>query len=365
MPKPAVIEGGKDPLVAKRTSRSVTLREVAKRAEVSTSTASRVLNGGAVVRSPLADRVRQAAAELGYRTNYAARTLRRAQSMTFGAVFFRMDAPAEWETFRGLEREARQHGYATVTADAGGDEERFAELFTRLVERQSDAVFVYRPPRSAEALIDETVAEGTPVIALGQRPRGMRIPLVTNRPTESIGLAVMRLAELGHERVAYVGDSGEIGDFRTDLLTAASERLGLQFFVEEVPVDHDGDFFALAPRVLRDIEDARATAIFARYPYMAGLANAIAIRGKTIPRDFSLISFGDGEWLRANRPRISTLRAESGLIGEVAARVALEAMAGALIGRTYQPTDAVWEERESIGSPASSSRSRLVRFLGN
>lgn len=351
--------------MAKRTSRSVTLREVASRAEVSTSTASRVLNGGAVVRSRLADRVRLAAAELGYRTNYAARTLRRAQSMTFGAVFFSMDAPAEWEIFRGLEHEARQHGYATVTADAGGDEERFVELFTRLVERQADALFVYRPPRSAESLIDETVASGTPVIALSQRPRGMGIPLVTNRPTESIGLAVKRLAELGHECVAYLGSSGEIGDFRTELLTKASTTLGLQFHVEELPAEHDQDFFARAPRALQGIEAARATAIFARYPYMAGLVNAIDVRGKKVPRDFSLISFGDGEWLRATRPRISTLRAESGVIGEVAARVALEALGGGIVGRTYQPTDALWEERESIGTVLRPTRSRLGRLLGN
>ncbi|MEX2031898.1 MAG: LacI family DNA-binding transcriptional regulator, partial [Dehalococcoidia bacterium] len=173
-----------------KPTRSATLKDVAELANVSISTASRVLSGGATVRSRLAERVMEAASELDYRPNLTARSLRRAQSMTFGAVFFKLDGPPAFNALRGLEWEARRHGYTVVTADADGDDERFIELLRRLVERQVDAVFVYRPPAGAGEFIEQTAVDGTPVIAISQRPRGMAIPLVTNRPTESIDLAV-------------------------------------------------------------------------------------------------------------------------------------------------------------------------------
>lgn len=348
-----------------RAGRPATLRDVAERAGVSISTASRVLSGGASVRSRLADRVRQAAAELEYRPNLTARSLRRAESMTFGVVFYKLDGPPAWQAFRGLESEARVHGYATVSADADGDEERFIELFTRLAERQVDVIFVYRPPREAEAIIDQTVADGTPVIAISQRPRGMRIPLVTNRPTESTAAAVRRLVDLGHDYIAYVGGHGEFGDFRTETLREAADQWNFRFHEEELADEVDRDFFARAPEVIDRLHEAGVTAIFARYPYIAGLLNAVDVRGYAVPRDFSLIAFGDGPWLRAARPRISTVRGDPHAVGEVAARVGVEALAGAKLARTYQPSDAVWEERDSIGPAPRRPRSRWVRFLGS
>src|SRR5579862_3617099 len=82
--------------------RVVTLRDVARRAGVDVSTASRALTGSRNVTAPLATRVRGAAAALGYSPNHAARSLRLSHSMTLGVVFGRFQNPLLLELIEGL-----------------------------------------------------------------------------------------------------------------------------------------------------------------------------------------------------------------------------------------------------------------------
>src|SRR5437868_3552415 len=92
------------------------LEEVAKRARVSTSTVSRVLNNIDVVKSSTRARVMKAISDLKYQPNLHARTLAEGRSRTLGMIVSNMENPFFFDIFRVVEAEAHSHGYEVVVA---------------------------------------------------------------------------------------------------------------------------------------------------------------------------------------------------------------------------------------------------------
>lgn len=346
----------------KSSGRASTLKDVAERANVSISTASRVLSGQKTARSRLAEQVLVAASELDYRPNLAARSLRVARSRAIGVVFSRLDGQPVSDLLRGLESEARNLGYSLILADAGGDPVEFGALLGRLEERQVDGLVLYHPPATIGQAVKHLWEAGLPVIAVHQRPPGLGISLVTSRPTKSIELAVARLAALGHRSIGYMGTDSDIGDFRSRILTEGAARHEIAFSVLRIEEHEVGDFQAVATALARFREEFGGTALFTRYHSVPSVLNAIHDVDQSVPGDLSLISFGDGPWLLANRPQISAVTSKSvATIGEAAVQHLVEAIGGVPMERTYEVTEALWIERGSVG-PAPTRR--LFRGIG-
>lgn len=335
----------------REAGRASTLKDVAERANVSISTASRVLSGQKTGRSQLAGKVLAAASELDYRPNLAARSLRVARSSTLGVIFSRLDGQSISELLRGLESESRNRGYSLVLTDANGDPAKFAVLLGRLKTQQVDGLILYRPPASIGQEIEHLREAGIPVVAVYQRPPNLDIPLVTYRPTSSIGLAIARLAELGHRSFGYLGADSDIGDFRTRLLTEAAAKHKITFSVLRVEEHEVGDFEAIGAALRRFKEKTDVTALLTQHHNMPSVLSAVHESGQRVPEDISLISFGDGPWLLANRPQISAFSSTSATnIGLVAVQRLVDMIVGtALAEHTYEATEAIWIERDSVG----------------
>lgn len=131
-------------------STPVTLREVARRAAVSTATVSRALNGLAVSPASKA-RVMEAVAELGYVPNEAARTLRAERTMTIGVVFIELANALGIDLLDALSELVEAAGYALLMSTARGDVGRFDVLMRRFLERRVDALFCVAPRAPARA----------------------------------------------------------------------------------------------------------------------------------------------------------------------------------------------------------------------
>ena len=345
--------------------RNVTLKDVADLAGVSVSTASRVLNGHVNVKRDMTLLVRNAVEELGYRPNIAARGLRLARSLTLGAVFDRLDSPLTTKLLTGLEAGAREHDYALLITNANGDPDVFRALIERLLERQVDGLLVYRPPNDLGECLRMSEAASVPVIGLFAKPRGVRVPLVTNRPTEAIGRAVDDLAALGHKSICYLATESESGDFRSQLLEESAGRNGVCFEILHLAEREDTDTIRETAAVIRTLAtmQGRPTALLASYRHFPGLLLALQTQAWRIPEDLSLVSFGDGMWLQAHDPPIAAINTDGFEIGRAAALTAIEAIGDAPIEQVQELTGVEWVSRESIGHPGRSG-SRLRRILG-
>jgi DNA-binding LacI/PurR family transcriptional regulator len=82
----------------------------------------------------------------------------------------------------------------------------------RLLERQVDALLVYRPPAEIDDCLRLYAEAGAPVISVFAKPRGVRLPLVTNHPTEAIRRAVDRLDRLGQRSMCHVATTARPPD---------------------------------------------------------------------------------------------------------------------------------------------------------
>ncbi|MGH3734428.1 MAG: LacI family DNA-binding transcriptional regulator [Micromonosporaceae bacterium] len=143
----------------------VTIYDVAKRAEVSAATVSRVLNGHVSVAPHLADRVREAVAELGYRPNALARNLRRSRTSLWAVMIPDVGAPDWAPLVRAVEDEARSAGYSLVVCSCDRDPEREADYVSvALAEQMAGVVIAPVVARSVERLL----AAHTPLVVIGR-----------------------------------------------------------------------------------------------------------------------------------------------------------------------------------------------------
>ena len=187
---------------------------MARRAGVSQSTVSLVLSGKSAGRISARTEaaVRQAADELGYRPNVAARALRTGTARTVGLVVTDVTHPFFGPVLRGAQVAAWRAGYAVALVDVANDPDRELASFEALRAGPVDGFlfFTVDPPEST----------GEHVVALEVSPPGMSfVRFDTERGTE---LALRHLLELGHTRIGHLGSELDAETFRLPARDAAA-----------------------------------------------------------------------------------------------------------------------------------------------
>src|ERR1700737_3919939 len=177
--------------------------DVARLAEVSHQTVSRVLNGNPNVRPALVGRVKQAIQQLGYRRNSAARALSTGRSMNLGVVSFDIWQYGPTHVLFGIADAARQVGYATSLVSLGDiDHESARAAIDHLIDNSVDGIIVIAPVEGAVAAVQAGRAN-VPLVTfepgIYEGPTSVAIDEVLGA-----GLATKHMLDLGHESVWHV-----------------------------------------------------------------------------------------------------------------------------------------------------------------
>ncbi|MGE0541169.1 MAG: LacI family DNA-binding transcriptional regulator [Dehalococcoidia bacterium] len=328
--------------------RVVTLRDVAQRAGVDVSTASRALTGRRRVTPAIAKRVRSAAASLGYSPNVTARNLRMARTMTLGLIFPKLNSPTSLEFAEGLSSGIEEEGYSLMLTTARGEPEHFRTLVQRLFERRVDALFIATPPDLGTTLQAYENA-GVPVLVLFARGLGPEsLPLFTAMEDEALRQAAARLAALGHRRVIYFGMPQSVPSVRTTWLQQSAERSGLTLTIEMVP--HEEHHAGLYDRVARHLTVTdRATVFFSDLSVLPRLMHVLNQMGLRIPADLSLVAFGESPWTLEFGVPIASISHDMLQLGRLAAATILDWLQGSRPADVVSVGGGVWVERDSIG----------------
>jgi LacI family transcriptional regulator len=302
----------------------VTIAEVASRAGVGVATVSRVLNGSPAVSEETRTKVRAIIDELGYEPSAAARALSTGRTRTVGVVTPFFTQPSVVERLRGVSREITEGGYQLVLFDLARPD-RIARL---PVGGRIDGLLCVSICPSEADLARLRAANVAVALVDSEHPE---LPCVTIDDVAGGRLAAEHLLELGHNRIAFVGDD-ETGAWgftssarrRVGAATAVAEAGG-RLIVRRGPHGRR-HARALAARLLA--LDDPPTAIFAGSDLQAvGVLEAAQAAGVGVPDELSVIGFDDVELARyVGLTTVSQPLENSGAQG---ARLLIDAMRGA------------------------------------
>lgn len=313
---------------------AVNLRDVAAHAGVSPATASRVFGGSAKVHDSTRERVLASAQELGYVVNGLARAMQGRGPRTVAFIVRVMIGPTFASLAAGAERVAGENGHLLFMSTTHGSPEREAELIATLREQrvaavllvgstESDASFDARASGYARDLADIDA----PLILCGRPPiAGDPLVAVDYDQRAGVGMAVDKLVELGHRRIAYVGEPRGMttAEQRMDGYRDALVRHGLEFDPELVRegLNSEDDGERAVERLLAD--RTGATAIVSMTDNIAiGAYRAARKAGLRIPDDLSVVGFDDVPIVGDLTPGLSTVHPPFYEVGVAAAEIAL------------------------------------------
>jgi LacI family transcriptional regulator len=281
-----------------RDRRLATMADVGALAGVGEATVSRVLNSSGLVSEGTRQRVLSAIRELDYRPNPIARSLSRGRAMTLGVIVPFFVRPSAVERLRGAEAEFTAAGYDTVLYNVGTPDQVPAQ-FANVAGGRADGVLVISVPPPAHH-IERLLGSGTPVVLVDVRRPGFN--QVYTDDVEGGVLATRHLLELGHRRIAFVGDPS---DNRFGFTSSAHRRAGFEEAMRaarlEVPAhyvregEHSREVALKLASELLALPDP-PTAIFAASDTQAfGVLEAAVRAGVGVPDQLSVIGFDDVE----------------------------------------------------------------------
>lgn len=189
--------------------RPVTIKDVALRAGVSTASVSRVMSGGRSVTPEVAERVRSAAADLGYEVNALGRSLRRQATETVGLVVADIDNPFFPMLIKALERALSAQGLGLLLVDAANDVDQERAAVSRLLARQVDALFITPVSRFASRRVVAEARERCPVVQLDRRASA-QAHYVGMDNDQAMTAVLEHLSGAGRTRSVFLGSDPQI-----------------------------------------------------------------------------------------------------------------------------------------------------------
>ncbi|WP_327186730.1 LacI family DNA-binding transcriptional regulator [Streptomyces sp. NBC_01334] len=300
--------------MARPTSRSAGTAprslDVAQLAGVSQKTVSRVMNGEQYVSDGVRRRVLEAAEELGYRLNHAARALASGRTRSIGVVTLGTALYGPASLLMGVERTVRDTGYALrVVNTMEGDASGVAGAVDSLLDQGVDGI-VISEPIDEENGADLSVRVDVPVLVLGAPPpfaasRVVTAGLVSHQQARA---ATEHLLQLGHPTVHHLAGPRRWFAARDRL---EGWRVTLAAHGRREPPVIPGDWSAAsgyaAGRRLAD--DDNVTAVFAANDDMAiGLIRALLEAGRRVPEDISVVGLDDVPVAAYVSPPLTTVR---------------------------------------------------------
>lgn len=309
------------------------MKDVAKAADVSVKTVSRVVNNERWVTPEVAKRVNVAIAALGYRVDSRARAFRNAElaGRTIAFIHAEMANPFFTAVHSGVEEVAAAAGCMIVTASSGDSIERQEALLQNFVDRRVDGLIVVPAGDTPLSAVDAAelrgeIARGMPVVFI-DREHGEPADLVASDHFGGAVLATRHLIDHGHHNIAYLGDHPHLysAALRLDGYTKAMNQCGLDpehVFTGVATEEH-------AATVARKLlcGPRAPTAFFAAKNHLS--AGVIQVLHKLkLHHQVALVGFDEVAMGNVIEPGITVIPQNAPELGRIAATLLLERMDG-------------------------------------
>jgi DNA-binding LacI/PurR family transcriptional regulator len=296
------------------------IKQVAKKARVSTATVSRIINGSSAVRPKTAQRVRQAIRALNYYPNTHARTLVSGRSRILGLIISDISNPFFPELVKGFEDVALQNNYEVILTNTNYDSTRMASCVQRMLERKAEGVAIMTSEMNRQ-LIDELSRRGVPIVFLDVGSVRNRISNICVDYAQGIHEAVDHLCALGHRRIGFISGPLALKSARTRR-SSFLECLKQYDLAKEdtliVEGNHKIDGGELAMYRLLQLKRAPTAVLTSNDLTAFGALRAIHHARLRVPEDISIVGFDDIELSQFTQPPLTTIRLPRTELGRIA-----------------------------------------------
>jgi LacI family transcriptional regulator len=288
----------------------VDIRDVARRARVSTATVSRTVNQVATVDAKLAKRVWKAIAELGYYPNRQARALVSGRSRVFGLIVSEITNPFFPEIVQTFETLAVEQNYEILLTSTIHDSKRMELAVRRMIEGRVDGVAILTFGMEDE-LLEHLRFRNLPLVFVDVGPKTPRVSNIRVDYAHGIRQAVQHLAAMRHERIGFVTGPLRLRSAvaRKDAFETSMREIGLQvdpkFIVEG---DHRLEGGKLALQKLSKLREQPTALMCSNDMTAIGVMRQAFELGIGVPQELSVIGFDDTRLADFMIPPLTTIQ---------------------------------------------------------
>ncbi|MDW6005474.1 substrate-binding domain-containing protein [Vibrio mangrovi] len=313
-----------------------TMKDIAKRAGVSTSTVSHVINKTRYVSDEIAARVNQAAKDLNYAPSALARSLKMNRTKTLGMLVTTSTNPFFGEVVKGVERSCYQKGYNLILCNTEGDGHRMKESINTLLEKRVDGLILMCAALEGEHIDAFDRFPDIPVVVMDRGPVHFACDKIQDNSLLGGFMATNYLIECGHRDIGCITGPLKLHQayMRYEGFKKAMTDAKLPInpaWIAEANFECDGGADALQRICQRG---KLPSAIFVGNDMMAmGVVNEAHTRGIRIPQDLSIIGYDDIYIAKYVTPSLTTIHQPKHRLGTAA----VEALVNRLEKQTADP----------------------------
>jgi len=344
------------------------IREIAKRAKVSTATVSRAINRIPTVDPQLAKRVWKVVQELGYYPNTQARGLVSGKTRIFGLIVSEITNPFFPEIVQSFEHIAVQHNYEILLTSTVHDPKRMESSVRRMIERRVEGVAVLTFGME-DSLLEDLRFRKVPLVFVDVGPPVAHVSNIKINYQQGIRQAVQHLAALRHEHIAFITGPLNLksAKARKDAFEESMREIGMRVEPELViEGDHtmEGGMNALAHLASLG---SRPTAIMCSNDMTAiGVMREAYDYGIAIPYELSVVGFDDVRLAQFMTPPLTTVQMSQTELAKLAFKALLtevERETTSPTGTEYALDTALILRKSTALAPASVPRRKEGSFL--
>ena len=335
--------------------KTITIRDVAKKAGVSVSTVSRAFNNYSDISDNTRDAILKIAEELGYKPNIVAKSLGSNKHFRLGMLVENYETsgilnPLVFEILMSFRDTASKQGYEIVLLSTTSEDQKSESLTKLFNEKQLDGAFIMGL-RTTDEYFMELKNVKFPCVVNDINIENEMVGSVGVDSVRGAFLAIEHLIKLGHKKIAFINGHKEaiVSYERLDGFYLAMNRYGIQIDPDLIQY---GDFGDKSGEIaIENLLNAKKefTAVFCASDLMAvGAVNMLNNLGYSVPEDISVVGFDDIYIAQYMKPKLSTIRQNREKIGQSAANVLINMVMGQRIGRVMIEPELVARESTSM-----------------
>lgn len=305
----------------------VTIKDIAKQAGVAHTTVSRALRGSPLIADKTSRRIRAIAAELGYHPSAAARSLRTHRSQVLGVIVSNIADPFFSEILQGIDDTAQQSGYSLFITASQHDPKREKAIVNTMREHRVDGVILCSTPFSTEQS-QQLLTQEIPIVVVNNQAAEEYRYSIYHDDVDGSRQITRHLLELGHRRIAYLGNA-QSGRTTQDRLTGFRQEMAaagatiLPGFVHQAQGGSAEVGMSSVKHFLNLV--VRPTALVCYNDLLAiGVLKGLSLAGLCVPNNFSVTGFDNIGFSGFTSPPLTTFDQPKRFIGAEAARLMLE-----------------------------------------